>query len=526
MSAEWYWNMAGTEVGPLTAEQLRAMVVAGKLTPADLIKRGAQGEWVRAGDVTSLFPASGAWADVASPTGPQHGAQQQAPDQRATSQSATPLAADQQPAAGQTSRRQSSSTRPVGKQSAGSVAAGGGAAPVAPTSQPVSAVPAGVKRPPLRAIPLDDEPPGAKQPARPQTAAPRPIRSSGSLPAAAAPAVPLVAVRTEAAEPAARTSPGYTSEAVSLSEKRKRRERMIFYGSLAAIGVALVVGIVAWSLSGSGDAPAEQAAQPKVAQPPKKPLEEDLSDPTVLEKAKTVSDPSNPPAVVLDQPSGEQPAATQWVDASKGQFAARGEVKVRVRELCVGVPTLVTAAGEQHPRGSDYLWIVLEIVNTSKNQRLEYAGLRVGTAGAQPVVLTDNLGRPCPPARFRTGAAYSVKGQVTTAVSVEPGESIEDVLLYKDPRGADRKDARVKLLRLQLPGRPFGQQGTFNFEVPLSMAREVARPAQQAPEQPGQPGDESEPSAAPQPGPSPSQPKPQPPRPKGKEPIPGVIDEL
>ena len=56
MSAEWFWNMAGTEVGPLTAEQLKALVATGKLAANDLVKRGRDGAWLKAASWPLLFP--------------------------------------------------------------------------------------------------------------------------------------------------------------------------------------------------------------------------------------------------------------------------------------------------------------------------------------------------------------------------------------------------------------------------------------------------------------------------------------
>ncbi len=527
MSAQWFWNMAGTEVGPLTVQQLRAMAAAGKLTATDLVKRGRDGAWIKAGEVTSLFSKVGPWSDSSG------GAQQQS----------APHPASGQQAVQQAVRQQSPGTAAVGhhtsaaaagpdsseamaprQESLGTAAAGTAGSGAMPKGKPAAAAPVGKKRPPLRAVPLEDEPIGVNQPVAPVAVGPQSVPSSVVPAAGVARPIPLSAVRTAPVAVAARTSPGHSSEALGLSEKRKRRERAIFYGSLAAIGVALVVGIVVWSFSGDSSPPPEEPGQPKIAQQPKTQLEENLSDPEVLEKAKAVREPEQRPSVVLDQTDGDRPGAIQWVDASKGQFAARGDVKVRVREVYVGVPTLVTPTGEQHPRGNDYLWIVIEIVNDSK-QKLDYPGLRVGMGTAHTVVLTDNLGRPCAPARFRTATTYSVKGQVTTTAPIGPGESIEDVLLYKDPRGADRKDARVKLLRLQLPGGPFGQQGTFNFEIPLSMAREVAAPSGSE-SQPREDERTSSPSDDLPGQPTSPPPKPESPKPKDKPGIPGVLDAL
>ena len=57
MASEWFCQIAGTELGPLSAQQVKAMVVEGRLHPDDVIRRGADGAWLPASRVKGLFPA-------------------------------------------------------------------------------------------------------------------------------------------------------------------------------------------------------------------------------------------------------------------------------------------------------------------------------------------------------------------------------------------------------------------------------------------------------------------------------------
>ena len=43
MSAEWFCQIAGTELGPLSGQQVKAMVAKGRLLPDDVIRRGTEG---------------------------------------------------------------------------------------------------------------------------------------------------------------------------------------------------------------------------------------------------------------------------------------------------------------------------------------------------------------------------------------------------------------------------------------------------------------------------------------------------
>ena len=55
MAAEWYCQLMGSEMGPYSAAQLREMARKHQLTPEDLVKKGADGDWVAGYRVNGLF---------------------------------------------------------------------------------------------------------------------------------------------------------------------------------------------------------------------------------------------------------------------------------------------------------------------------------------------------------------------------------------------------------------------------------------------------------------------------------------
>lgn len=55
MTSEWYAQLMGDVVGPLSPNELRRMVRDRKLLPSDLVRKGNDGRWVDASQVTGLF---------------------------------------------------------------------------------------------------------------------------------------------------------------------------------------------------------------------------------------------------------------------------------------------------------------------------------------------------------------------------------------------------------------------------------------------------------------------------------------
>ena len=58
MNADWFYSVGNTREGPVTEDELRQLVAAGKLAPADLVWRDGMPDWVEAHTVDVLFPPS------------------------------------------------------------------------------------------------------------------------------------------------------------------------------------------------------------------------------------------------------------------------------------------------------------------------------------------------------------------------------------------------------------------------------------------------------------------------------------
>ena len=134
MAAEWYCSVSGKTLGPLSAEQLKALAEQGKLTPRHQVRRGTDDPWVSAGRVKGLFPK----ASDATPVARARSTEAQAPQtqvpqaraavtppdpQKAKASGATappnPLGIivdNDSPTARLTRRRKSGTTSPAGRK--------------------------------------------------------------------------------------------------------------------------------------------------------------------------------------------------------------------------------------------------------------------------------------------------------------------------------------------------------------------------------------------------------------------------
>jgi hypothetical protein len=56
MADEWFCEIAGREIGPLSPQQLQTMAAKGQILPRDCVRQGAQGVWIPAQQVKGLFP--------------------------------------------------------------------------------------------------------------------------------------------------------------------------------------------------------------------------------------------------------------------------------------------------------------------------------------------------------------------------------------------------------------------------------------------------------------------------------------
>lgn len=70
MVSEWYCEIVGREIGPLTPQQLKAMAAKGQILSNDCVRRGARGEWILARQVKGLLDADETPLPAAPPVAP------------------------------------------------------------------------------------------------------------------------------------------------------------------------------------------------------------------------------------------------------------------------------------------------------------------------------------------------------------------------------------------------------------------------------------------------------------------------
>ena len=59
MAAEWYYQIMGQQLGPISPTELRALASTGAVTPETIVKKGVDGVWLRAERVQGFFE----WSD-------------------------------------------------------------------------------------------------------------------------------------------------------------------------------------------------------------------------------------------------------------------------------------------------------------------------------------------------------------------------------------------------------------------------------------------------------------------------------
>jgi hypothetical protein len=65
--------------------------------------------------------------------------------------------------------------------------------------------------------------------------------------------------------------------------------------------------------------------------------------------------------------------------------------------------------------------------------------------------------------RLRLAPGVAIAGQVRSAVSLDPGKSLEDLLVFEPPLN------EIRFLRLELPAAAFGDTGSLRFQIPMGM---------------------------------------------------------
>jgi hypothetical protein len=166
----------------------------------------------------------------------------------------------------------------------------------------------------------------------------------------------------------------------------------------------------------------------------------------------------------------EPPAHDGWTDASASS-AECGDVRVKIASAEIGRPRLVSRSTQRAARPkSDFLSLSIELYNKSKSRKLEYRSWSTESAG---VSLVDNYDNPYAIKSF-AHQGLELEGQIEGGKgSLYPEEVTRDALLFEKPA----KQARF--LRLELPARAFGENGSLKFEIPISMIAVTEEPEEE-----------------------------------------------
>ncbi len=327
MAAEWYCKIAGAELGPLSAQQLKALAADGRLRPSDEVRQGSDGKWVPASRVKGLL-GSAAGGTLAA--------------------------------------------RPLG---------GEGASP----RKPAQAPPRPVVPTPILQAQAAPKPPGI-----PPTAIPVAQRASEKSISPKDVGTPSPFIFTDPDADGGKSTGTSTGRFHSLSPadlaERRRRQRMrLLAGSLGILGGAVVIGTVLWLTDPFG-AESEKPAVGKreAGQPVEEDLAGDLNE--GIEDVEAIIDGrvSKPEALA------DTTAADSEERHAVGDTATVGPVGVRVVAVEVGKPRIVRADGRPGTPRDDYLIIHLELTNNDPTKRIAYSGWGGRVPRAQRGILVDN----------------------------------------------------------------------------------------------------------------------------------------
>ncbi len=155
-------------------------------------------------------------------------------------------------------------------------------------------------------------------------------------------------------------------------------------------------------------------------------------------------------------------APIPWIDATRGAGLRTG-MHVRITRCEYGEVLARDANNQPITAGpGEFLQIHLRVTNRlkSKARYISWYGHQFADDG-EPVAakLVDTAGREYPPQRF--SGVKSIASHVEEA-TLEPGESIGDVLIFALPAAKGSGDEE---LRLQLPAGAVARTGWFNFKL-------------------------------------------------------------
>ena len=154
-------------------------------------------------------------------------------------------------------------------------------------------------------------------------------------------------------------------------------------------------------------------------------------------------------------PEGKEAA---WTDASKGPVQ-HGDVRVELAAVTVRNIKLKDPLGEESVPATKYLTISIHLVNMNATHKIDFLGWSAMESPA--AVLQDDSGKRYQ--RLCRGPGGEILGQARTAISLDPGKPLEDLLVFEPPMN------EIRFLRLDLPATAFGDTGSLRFQIPKEL---------------------------------------------------------
>ena len=509
--SEWFCNIAGQEIGPLTSHQLKAMADCGQIAPCDSVRRGDSGNWVSASHVQGLFSPKPAAPPVepppvetlpapppvlvpppptASPDAPPSFFGSIAPPQVAPDAapsffgSLPPLSASTDTPTSPTEPPSFFGSAPPPQVSSDAPPSFFGAVSPPPVDFFASAEPsvswstepspgvgeatpyspsAYVNEPSEEAFEEDED--VEEEVGEEEDVVEDASEDDGSEEEESE--LPFGMLDGEVNIAAGRRLKG----AVDARAKRKRQQQMLLVGSLIFVAVGSVAAVVLLSLGNTSvdkkDSPSEVASAEKVVAAP------EAVSPAPTKK----KEPANP------------------VEAA-GLRMVVGNVPVRIIGFARGNEVSPKPSKDTKSKKADVsktpenlcLLITVEVRNPSNRDKLNFVAWSAD-AKQRGALLTDGHGKPFAGKRVDVS---SVLGRPVPS-TVPPGEAVRDVLGFEMPEGF------VESFELELPGEAFGMNGPANFTIPMNLLAAKSVAVRMAPP-PKEPGKETKKRHKPKPG--------------------------
>jgi len=404
--AEWYYKIAEQVVGPLSADQLKALADGGRLAPGDPIAKSPDGPWVAASRVKGLFEVAAVDDEPA-----------EAPTPSGTAAEQVPPAASPEISPGQASSKEPPVPQP----------------PVVMSSQ---------------------TPP----PQQPAPNAPPVVESSpgGGL-----------GIQTEAVTATQRFQKKKREEKPKEPlTKKQKNARLVKWLAIAIVAGIVVLVSIPYLRSLTRPAPEVVAEKNPIPEDVNLAGAEDSLEGSFNTASRT---PRSRPAST-EPTGETTSSADSSLDAMEQVFEKRGAGKVVAKPVRVVLdrPLMTKPDGNAAARPSNRLLLVEMELNTDRGN--DSARFHGWAKFADDVSLTDNQGVEYAVRTPRRFGNRFVDGQCHEMVFLSADKPVTDVIVFAWPEdeAPSLPSTSEEELKLRLPKNAYGEEGELLFAIPLS----------------------------------------------------------